>query len=136
MSINEEVKRAIGDVARRHGLSLVLLFGSAAAGTARPDSDIDIAVKFRDGNVELRRILEVQRDISALFGDRDVDLAVLNRADPLFMRKIAEQCASLYGEPGEADAFLLLSFRRYQDHRKYLEMERDFAVAYVKRIAS
>lgn len=134
-TITGEIKRAVGEIARRHGLSLVLLFGSAAAGTARPDSDIDIAVKIRGGDVGLRRILEIQRELSDLFGGREVDLAVLNRADPLFMKKIAERCSVLHGEPGEAEAFLLLSFRRYQDHRKYLEMERNFVYGYVKRIA-
>ena len=135
LTITKIIRREVGDIARRHGLSLVLLFGSAAAGNARQDSDIDIAIKFRDGDVGLRRTLEIQREISALFGGKEVDLALLNRADPLFMKKIAERFISLHGEPGEIEAFLLLSFRRYQDHRKYLDMERDFAEGYVKRIA-
>jgi len=131
-----ETLRSIADMARKRGLSLVVLFGSVAANAARPDSDIDIAVKFGDGDPGLPRILEVQEEISGLFRGRKVDLAVLNRADPLFLKKIAERCEFLYADPGEAAAFLLMAFRRYQDHRKYLEMERDFAAAYVKRIAS
>jgi hypothetical protein len=74
--------------------------------------------------------------MSNLFRNQDVDLSVLNRADPFFMKKIAERCEFLYEEPGKASAFLLLAFKRYQDHRKYLKMEQDFAVEYVKRIAS
>lgn len=134
-SITEKIRQEVGEIARRHGLSLVLLFGSAAAGNPRQDSDIDIAVKFRDGDVGLRRFLDIQQELSALFGGNEVDLAVLNRADPLFMKKIAERFVSLHGEPGEIDEFLLLSFRRYQDHRKFLDMERDFAESYVKRIS-
>ena len=113
-----------------------MLFGSVAASAAHPDSDIDIAVKFGDGDPGLLRILEVQEEISGLFRGREVDLSVLNRADPLFMKKIADQCEFLYAEPGEATAFLLMAFKRYQDHRKYLDMERIFAADYVKRIAS
>jgi uncharacterized protein len=131
-----ETRRSIADIARKRGLSLVVLFGSVAGDTARPDSDIDIAVKFGDGDSGLPRILEVQEEISGLFRGREVDLSVLNRADPLFMKKVAERCEFLYAEPGEAAAFLLMAFRRYQDHRKYLDMERDFAAGYVKRIAS
>ena len=52
------------------------------------------------------------------------------------MKKIAERCEFVYEEPGKASAFLLLAFKRYQDHRKYLEMERVYAAGYVKRIAS
>jgi hypothetical protein len=30
-----------------------------------------------------------------------VDLAVLNHADPLFLKKVTEQCRMLYGAPTE-----------------------------------
>jgi hypothetical protein len=135
-NFSPETRRSIADMARNRGLSLVVLFGSVAANAARPDSDTDIAVKFVGGDPGLPRILEVQEEISGLFRGRKIDLSVLNRADPLFMKKIAEQCEFLYAKPGEAAAFLLMAFKRYQDHRKYLEMERDFAADYVKRIAS
>ncbi|MBF8259576.1 MAG: Nucleotidyltransferase domain protein [Actinobacteria bacterium] len=134
--LSPETRCSIADIARKRGLSLVVLFGSVAANDARPDSDIDIAVKFGGGDPGLFRILEVQEEISGLFGGRKVDLSVLNRADPLFMKKIAERCEFLFAEPGEESAFLLMAFRRYQDHRKYLDMERDFAAEYVKGIAS
>ena len=97
----------------------------------REREQFGIAVKFGDGDPGLPRILEVQEEISGLFRGRKVDLSVLNRADPLFMKKIAEQCEFLSADPGEAAAFLLMAFRRYQDHRKYLDMERDFAADYV-----
>ena len=128
--------RSIAGMARKRGLSLVVLFGSVAADAARTDSDIDIAVKFVGGDPGLLRTLEVQEEISGLFRGRKIDLSVLNRADPLFMKKIAERCEILFAEPGEAEAFLLMAFKRYQDHRKYLDMERDFVADYVKRIAS
>ena len=133
--ISPETRRSVADIARKHVLSLVVLFGSVALNAARPDSDLDIAVKFGEGDPGLPRILEVQEEISGLFRGREVDLAVLYRADPLFMKKIADQCEFLYAEPGEAATFLLMAFRRYQDHRKYLDMERDFAADYVTRIA-
>ncbi|MCL5966679.1 MAG: nucleotidyltransferase domain-containing protein [Deltaproteobacteria bacterium] len=135
MTVTEEIRRAAAGIARRQGLSLVVLFGSAAEGTERPDSDVDIGVRFR-GDYDLSKTLEVQLAVSALSGGREVDLAVLNRADPLLMKKIAERCLVLYEDPGAAAAFRLLAFRRYQDHRRFLAMERDFAAAYVKRIAS
>ena len=131
-----ETRRSIADIARKRGISLVVLFGSFAANAARPDSDIDIAVKFRGGDPGLTPILEVQKEISALFHGRKVDLSLIHRADPLFLKKIAERCEYLYAEPGEESAFPLMAFKRYQDHRKYLVMERDFAADYVKRIAS
>ena len=136
MKIHVEIRLGIAEIAERFGLSLVLLFGSVATGADRPDSDIDIAVKFTGGDPGLLPILEVQKEISSLFGGREVDLSVINHADPFFLKKIAEQCEFLYAEPKEESAFLLMAFKRYQDHRKYLDMERVFAADYVKRIAS
>ena len=136
MKINDEIRLGIAEIAERFGLSLVVLFGSVAAGSDRPDSDIDIGVRFKDGDPGLSRTLDVQGELSNLFRERDVDLSILNRADPFFMKKIAERCEFLYEEPGKGSAFLLLAFKRYQDHRKYLEMEREYASDYVKRIAS
>lgn len=136
MEIDDEIRLDIAEIAERFGLSLVVLFGSVAAGADRPDSDIDIGIRFKDGDPGLSRTLDVQAELSNLFLERDVDLSILNRADPFFMKKIAERCEFLYEEPGKGSAFLLLAFKRYQDHRKYLEMEREYAYDYVKRIAS
>ncbi len=136
MKIHDEIRLGIAEIAERFDLSIVVLFGSVATGADRPDSDIDIGVQFRDGDPGLSRTLDLQVEISNLFRKRDVDLSILNRADPFFMKKIAERCEFLYEEPGKGPAFLLLAFKRYQDHRKYLEMERNFAADYVKRIAS
>jgi len=136
MKITDGIRLGIAEIADAFGLSLVLLFGSVAAGTDRPDSDIDIGVQFKDGDPGLSHTLDLQLKLSDLFRERDVDLAILNCADPFFMKKITEKCEFLYEEPGKGSAFLLLAFKRYQDHRRYLEMERDFAADYVKRIAS
>ncbi|MBI5418668.1 MAG: nucleotidyltransferase domain-containing protein [Deltaproteobacteria bacterium] len=135
MEIAAETRDAASAVARKQGITLVLLFGSFAAGNAGEESDVDIAVRFRDRKPTLRRLLDVQRELSGIFPGRKIDVASLERADPLFMKKIGERFLVLYEEPGEADAFLLLAFKRYQDHRRYLAMERDFARRYVEKIA-
>jgi predicted nucleotidyltransferase len=135
MEIAAEIQDAVSTIARRQEISLVLLFGSFAAGNAGEESDVDIAVRFRDRKPTLRRLLDVQGELSGIFPGREIDVASLERADPLFMKMIAECFLVLYEEPGDADAFLRLAFKRYQDHRKYLAMERDFVRRYVEKIA-
>ncbi|HEY7675694.1 MAG TPA: hypothetical protein VIG69_01380, partial [Candidatus Methylomirabilis sp.] len=60
------------------------------------------------------------------FPDRDVDLALINRADPLFLKKITDQCEILYGPMEELHRLKIYAFKRYQDHRRYFEMEGRF----------
>ena len=136
MTLTDHMLDHIAEIARRRGLKLVMLFGSVAAGSDRPDSDVDIAVRFGAADMPFSRVLDIQRDLSSLLDGRKVDLSVIDHADPLFMKKIAEACVILYEEPGEGRRFMLLSFKRYQDYKKYLAIERAYALDYVKRIAS
>jgi hypothetical protein len=61
-----------------------------------------------------------------LFPEHEVDLAVLDRADPLFLKKVLERCELLAGSPPRLAELKTYAFKRYQDHRRYLKMERDY----------
>jgi predicted nucleotidyltransferase len=58
--------------AHRHHASRVRLFGSAARGEDRPDSDIDLLVDF-DQDSSLFDLMRMARELEALFG-RGVDV--------------------------------------------------------------
>ncbi len=55
-----------------------------------------------------------------------MDLAILNHADPLFLKKVTEDCRLLFGAPKELARLNLYAFKRYQDHRRYFDLERHF----------
>jgi uncharacterized protein len=119
----------LATIAARHRVRLVLQFGSTVDGAVHAHSDLDLAVLL-DGPVDLHTVYgELRADLQALSPDREVDLAVLNRADPLFLKQILQRCALLYGSPGEFDELQLQAWKRYVDHRRFLAMER----AYVDR---
>jgi|SRR3989344_710760 len=42
----EEIREKIGYILKNHGAEYVAVFGSVARGEARPDSDVDILVRF------------------------------------------------------------------------------------------
>lgn len=60
-----------------------LVFGSAAAGRLRPDSDLDIAVLFPAQAVPDALAAVELRERLTQFASRDVDLVVLNQAPPI-----------------------------------------------------
>lgn len=113
-------------LARRTGIRLMLQFGSTVAGTHHPHSDLDIAIMFETGDVSLRVLSEISEELRELFPGREIDLAVVNRADPLFLKKITEQCRLLYGKEADLARLRLYAFKRYQDHRRFLALERRF----------
>lgn len=122
--------RRLEEIARKHRARLVLQFGSTVSGKTHPRSDVDIAVLLERPDLSLRAHAELQHDLQSLFTDSDVDLVILNRADPLLLKQVSDRCVRLYGSEREFQRFRLLAFKRYQDHRPYLEMER----RYVERV--
>ncbi len=112
------------ELAQRFGIRVILQFGSTVTGTTHDRSDVDLAVQLDSPDMSLETILEMQNALQSRFPGREVDLAILNRADPLFRKKIMEGCRMLFGTSQEFAQLRLYSFKTYQDFRPYLELER------------
>lgn len=112
-------------MAERHGFVLLLQFGSTVAGKTHGESDLDLAVLF--GRVpSLENRLALQADLQALHPERIVDLVSLDTADPLLLKKVIERCRLLYGASRKLHELRILAFKRFQDHRRFLDMEREY----------
>lgn len=126
--MNEEFVTAavpeLGDLAQRFRIRMILQFGSTVTGTTHGRSDLDLAVQLDTPDVSLQTVLEMQEALQTRFPGREVDLAILNRADPLFLKKIVESCRLLFGAPQDLAHLRLYAFKAYQDFRPYLELER------------
>ena len=114
----------LDDLAQRFSIRLILQFGSTVTGTTHDRSDLDLAVQLDTSAVSLQTVLEMQEALQSRFPGREVDLAILNRADPLFLKKIIESCRMLFGTPQALARLRLYAFKAYQDFRPYLELER------------
>jgi predicted nucleotidyltransferase len=77
----------IAEYCRRHGIVELALFGSAARGELRPDSDVDLLVTFApDARLSLFDFAQIQAELSDLFG-RTVDLVERGSIENPFMRR-------------------------------------------------
>lgn len=119
-----ETVPGIGKIAQRFGLRLILQFGSTVTRMTHDRSDLDLAVQLDSPSVPLQTILEIQEALQARFPGREVDLAILNRANPLFLKKIVESCHLLFGTHQDLARLRLHAFKAYQDFRPYLDLER------------
>ncbi|HEX9822054.1 MAG TPA: HepT-like ribonuclease domain-containing protein [Methylomirabilota bacterium] len=113
-------------LARAHGIRLLLQFGSTVTGLVHERSDVDLAVLLERPELSLDAHARLVHDLQSLFPERPIDLTVVNHADPLFLKQVVERCRLLYGTATELRHLQLLAFKRYQDHRKYLDLERRF----------
>lgn len=120
------------DVAARHGIVLLLQFGSTVTGKTHPKSDLDLAVLLGRASVSLKEQLALQAELERLHPGRPLDLVFLDLADPLLLKKVTEACRLLHGSLRKLHELKILAFKRYQDHRRFLDLER----AYVQRMAA
>ncbi len=118
-------------LAQCYDLDLIVVFGSQATGRARPDSDIDVAVRLmhRDwDNPEGE--LDLVGELVGALGNGDVDVVFLNGASPLLLFEVARTGTPVYQrKPTTFMEFQSYAARRYYDHRKFL----DWQSAYLRR---
>ncbi len=89
---------ALAEVCRRYGIRRMSLFGSAARGEMRPDSDVDLLVEFtRSSKTTLFDYARMQDELSPLFGNRKIQIAspgILK--NPYRRRSILRDLKTLY----------------------------------------
>lgn len=106
----------VHDIAiRALGVRLLVMFGSRARGTARPDSDLDVGVLLGTETPGLmdRSRGEIEDSIES---NADVDLVFLGEADPLLMFEVATTGRPLFEDaPGAFEEFRVLAVKRYYD---------------------
>jgi predicted nucleotidyltransferase len=84
--VDETLRPLLDHLDERFGLDTVWLFGSEAAGRARPESDVDVAALFtrQPSAVEL---VEARAEGAALIG-RPLDLIDLDEASPILAYQV------------------------------------------------
>jgi len=87
---------SLADLCRRYQVRELSLFGSAARGEMRPDSDIDLLVEFLpNAEVDLVDYAGLMLDLSRLVG-RKVDLVSKNGLKPLIRNSVLEEARLVY----------------------------------------
>jgi predicted nucleotidyltransferase len=117
---------ALRELAGERGIVLALVYGSAARGSTHAHSDLDVAVlleRMPSGD----QLLRLYADAERIAPRHRVDLAILNHADPLFLYQAVRDAKLLFGNPTAFAELQARAFRQYVDHRRYLDLERDYA---------
>lgn len=86
----EQIRQSILPILARYGITRAAVFGSAAKGTCRPDSDIDLLVEIRK-DLSLLDFVGLKLDLEEAL-NRRVDLVEYDMIKPLLRDQIlAEQ---------------------------------------------
>ncbi|WP_263821266.1 nucleotidyltransferase family protein [Salinibacter sp.] len=80
-------------LARAHGARKLRLFGSAARGDDRPDSDVDLLVEMEPGRSLVDHVA-LKQDLEGLLG-RDVDVVTEQSLHPRLRDRVLREAVSL-----------------------------------------
>ena len=109
----QKLTRALQPLFERQDVQLVVVFGSVAAGRARPQSDVDLGVLCEGVSADIEPL------VMQLLGTERFDLIDLRRASPLLAMSIAKTAKVLYeSTPAIFASFASLALRRYEDSAK------------------
>lgn len=108
----ESKKAAIAEIAKKHGLSFVALFGSQATGRTHARSDVDVAVL---GRKEVDRFA-VAAELDGVFGRDDTEVVILNDASPTLMYVVTRDGKMLYEDSdGRFVSWKFSAMREWRD---------------------
>jgi uncharacterized protein len=89
----------LAELCRRHHIRRLALFGSVLRDDFGPDSDIDVLVEFQPGRSPGWEIIDIEADLSRLFGGRSVDLVNRKFLNPRLRDRILTSAVPQYEAP-------------------------------------
>ena len=95
-----EVHRdALAQFCQQNHIRKLALFGSVLRGDFGPQSDIDVLVEFEPGHTPgFFRLFDMEEELSALFGERKVDLRTPEDLSRYFRDEVVKQAQTQYAK--------------------------------------
>jgi len=98
MNVTAAQRQTIAEICKRYGVRKMSLFGSAAEGTERPGSDVDLLVEFIPGRAPSGfALVDMQEELAQAFEGRRIDLAFPSVLQNPWRRRVIEpQLQTIY----------------------------------------
>ena len=131
--MNLPVKK-LTELAKEYQINLMILFGSYLTENYNENSDIDLAIQVDDINLIKTERLKILNQISALFNYHEIDLVLLNYADPLLKFNIACDGKLIYEKKsGLFNIFKVRAMSEHHDAKKFYQLDKKFIKNYLAK---
>lgn len=126
--VSAKLREHLGARAEAEGIVAAWLFGSVARGTARPDSDVDVGVLYREAPPRtlegVGRVFRLEEDLAVATG-LPVQVVNLNRASvDLIVRVLRDGKLLVDPDPLRRIGFEVTSRNEFWDLEPYLRLYR------------
>ena len=88
----------VAEFCRQHHIRRLSVFGSVLREDFRPDSDVDVLVEFQPGHTPGWEVVDLEDELSGLFGGRPVDLVNPKYLNPRLRDRILKSAVVQYAE--------------------------------------
>lgn len=124
--IDDNSKKILMSVAKKHKLKLLILFGSRAKGQNRKNSDWDFAI-LGNKKLSLNKKLKIYQDLDCITKFENVDLIDLNVVDEHILRQnIFKKGICIYeNEKGLYDEEFVNTIYNYIDYSPLYKIEEE-----------
>ncbi|MBU3215954.1 nucleotidyltransferase domain-containing protein [Clostridium estertheticum] len=114
----------------KHGIKMVLLYGSQAMGNSNEKSDIDLGLLLKDDSYDFEDII---KDLMKVFNGDIIDVAILNHGDPVLKFEIISNYKILFCEEDEIFLeFYLNTVKQYNDTKKFRILEKVYLENFIR----
>lgn len=119
LHFDEKMEENIKNIAKRHNLGLVVLFGSQITDRVNKESDIDIGV-YGATSISFEDKIILSKEFSEIFGDDNIDISIISSNSPLLMYQILIGGKILYEkEKNLADRLRLYSWKLLAEAKSF-----------------
>ncbi|MDP2630704.1 MAG: nucleotidyltransferase domain-containing protein [Candidatus Uhrbacteria bacterium] len=117
MEITKIQKEVIAKIAKKYGLTLVLLFGSQARGRTHQGSDVDIGF-LSDSSMGLHEVACIEFEMAQNMKISHLELVRLAGMPSLFLQQVVRDGRVLYEDgPGAFSLFASYAFKRFVEEK-------------------
>ena len=122
----ELMQSKINELTGKYHLSLVLLFGSRAAGKTHAHSDFDVAY-LSEKPLDLMDEAKLLCDLMPIFRSDKIDLVNLKKAPPLLMKRVFDSHQVLFcADKARYFNYQMYALRRYIEAKQLLDLRSDY----------
>ena len=133
--MSEVDKEKIANIAKRHNLALLVLFGSQATGYTHKKSDVDIGYISRK-DIDYRKNYDISLELARIFKNPEVEVVNLDNVSPVFKKEVADQGILLFEEKkGIFDLFSIHANRIYIETKPLRFYQREMINDFIKKYA-